>query len=627
MKSSTHSWIFRLWPRRFVRQVTLLTSLMIALGTLTLTSYLVIEVSQFELSNSKERLGAIAETIGLGLTHHIAVHDYAEIEQLLLHATNYPGMRSLTVVDTSGRTLSEIRRKKGEAAETIFNHEKLTPPSAKSNHFEWKFGSRSQGNSLALGLDASELNLWHPIENGDFGWLKVSYSVENVLDDALHLIKNSLLIAVAGIVLLILTLSHLLQPSLRALSKATDFAHDLTHIRGQQIQMHSGSMEIEQLEYALNMTSQQLFTQDTALRRSSESLQRLLDSMAEGAYGINDKGICTFANPAFLKTLGYDNVSEVLGQPIHVLIHHSHADGSPYPIDECKIRCACITKEQVHVDDEVLWRKDGVAVPVEYWASPIMHDGKLLGVISTFVDISERQRINQMKREFVSTVSHELRTPLTSISGALGLLAGGALGEMQGQAKQIIEMAHKNSLRLNLLINDLLDMEKLLAGKMSFEFQVQPLMELVEQALESIHAYGEKYGVHFKCIAREEVQVNVDSNRLIQVLNNFLSNAAKFSAQGGQVEITVKRVNAAVRVEIIDHGAGIPEAFRGRIFQKFSQADSSDIRQKGGTGLGLAISKELIERMDGVIGFDSQEKHGSVFYFELPLNTTRVTTR
>ena len=240
-------------------------------------------------------------------------------------------------------------------------------------------------------------------------------------------------------------------------------------------------------------------------------------------------------------------------------------------------------------------------------------------VLGWFHDITETIQVERMKSEFISTVSHELRTPLTSISGALGLISGGVLGEMPGQAKLMVDIAHKNSLRLASLINDLLDIDKLVAGKFEIDLQQQSLMTLIQQALESIKYYGEQYKVSFKLIAEENVQVFVDGERLIQVLNNLLSNAAKFSQQGGQVEIAVRRANAAIRVEIIDHGIGIPASFHKRIFHKFAQADSSDTRKKGGTGLGLSISKELIEHMHGTIGFDSIEGKGTCFYIELPL--------
>jgi len=226
-----------------------------------------------------------------------------------------------------------------------------------------------------------------------------------------------------------------------------------------------------------------------------------------------------------------------------------------------------------------------------------------------------------MKSEFVSTVSHELRTPLTSISGALGLVAGGALGEMSEQMRQMLGIAQRNSQRLTHLINDLLDMEKIAAGKMQFDMQMQPLRPLVEQALDAHRSYGAERNVELSLArAVPEVRVRIDSQRLLQVLSNLLSNAIKFSPENGTVEVDVEAGAGQVRVRVRDHGPGVPAAFRDRIFQKFAQADASDTRQKGGTGLGLAISRELVERMQGRIGFESTEGEGATFYFELPVS-------
>ena len=490
-----------------------------------------------------------------------------------------------------------------------------------------------------------------------------------------------------------------------------------------------------------------------ALLESRNSLQCLMDSMTEGAYGVNTDGMCTFVNAAFLKILGYRDAESVLGKHIHSLIHHSHVDGTPYPSTECKMYRAYRAHENVHSDDEVFWRADGTPIPVEYWSSPIIQDGRVVGAIATFIDISERKatetvlkeqarhtqaildhmvdglitidqrgtitsfnlaaerifgytpdevlgqnvkmlmpnphrdahdgylhnyqatgvarvigigreveglrkngslfpmelavsevtrqgaplyvgmvrdiserkRIERMKTEFVSTVSHELRTPLTSISGALGLLAGGALGNLPDQARSLIDIAHKNSKRLTHLINDLLDMEKIAAGKMHFDMQPQALVPLIEQSLEGIRSYSVERRVNFSLDQQMEApEVRVDSQRLLQVLSNLLSNAVKYSPEGGTVDVAVRQVGCQVRVEVADHGPGIPAEFRSRIFQKFSQADSSDTRQKGGTGLGLAITKELVERMGGRIGFESEEDKGTCFYFELPLCNLNV---
>lgn len=358
----------------------------------------------------------------------------------------------------------------------------------------------------------------------------------------------------------------------------------------------------------------QMSLEATVEERTNE-LGIILDNVVDGIITIDKKGTVLSFNPAAVLIFAYP-ADEVIGNNLKMLMpepYHSEHDGYLQNYHDSGVaRIIGLGSSELSGR-----RKDGSIFPIDIAiSSSIQNDQPLfIGVVR---DITERKRIDQMKNEFVSTVSHELRTPLTSISGALGLVAGGVLGVIPDQAKQMIDMAHKNSLRLGHLINDLLVMEKIVAGKMTLVLQQQSLMALVNQALESISAYGDQYNVSFKLIAQDEARVEVEAGRLIQVLNNFLSNAAKFTPQGGQVDIAVRRVDEHIRIEVIDHGAGIPANFRDRIFQKFSQADSSDTRQKGGTGLGLAISKELIESMHGKIGFDSVEGQGATFYFELP---------
>ncbi|NWJ44300.1 MAG: response regulator [Chloroflexi bacterium] len=241
-------------------------------------------------------------------------------------------------------------------------------------------------------------------------------------------------------------------------------------------------------------------------------------------------------------------------------------------------------------------------------------------------DITERKTVERMKNEFISIVSHELRTPLTSIRGSLGLLVGGVVGELPDQAKMMLDIAHKNSERLVRLINDILDIEKIESGKSSFNMKPLEIQLLVEQALEANRGYGELYNVSFKLTkSLPGVMVYADQDRLMQVLANLISNATKFSPKDGVVEIALTSTPHSVRVDVTDHGNGIPKEFRNRIFQKFAQADSSDTRSKGGTGLGLSIAKAIVEKLGGIINFETEEDKGTTFYFVIPVwNETPV---
>jgi PAS domain S-box-containing protein len=245
--------------------------------------------------------------------------------------------------------------------------------------------------------------------------------------------------------------------------------------------------------------------------------------------------------------------------------------------------------------------------------------GKVLGFFATGTDVTELKRIDRMKTEFISTVSHELRTPLTSIRGSLGLIDGGVAGEVPKAVKNLVGIAKSNCERLIRLINDILDSEKIESGKVRLDLKPVDIRQMVRQTMAAMDGFAVQHGVKLRFQAPDApLTVHIDSDRLIQVLTNLLSNALKFSPPQSTVEVNVLRVARQVRVEVADHGPGIPAEFRGRIFQKFSQADSSDSRQKGGSGLGLNISKALIEKMGGQIGFSSEAGVGTTFFIELP---------
>jgi PAS domain S-box-containing protein len=246
-------------------------------------------------------------------------------------------------------------------------------------------------------------------------------------------------------------------------------------------------------------------------------------------------------------------------------------------------------------------------------------EGQVIGFFSLGSDITEFKRIDRMKTEFISTVSHELRTPLTSIRGALGLIAGGVAGELPEAVKSLVGIAKSNCERLIRLINDILDSEKIESGKMRLDLQVVDIEKLVQQAVSANDGFAGQHSVKVQFEASgETLQVRIDNDRGIQVLTNLLSNAVKFSPPEGVVQVKVLRVARTVRVEVVDSGPGIPGDFQDRIFQKFSQADSSDSRQKGGTGLGLNISKALVDKMGGQIGFASEAGAGATFFIEFP---------
>ena len=229
------------------------------------------------------------------------------------------------------------------------------------------------------------------------------------------------------------------------------------------------------------------------------------------------------------------------------------------------------------------------------------------------------EEANIAKGLFIANVSHELRTPLTAIIGSLGMVNSYLSDSLSAEAKTMVDMAYQNGRRLSVLINDILDFEKLNANRMEFHYQPLQLTPFLTQALELNHSFAEGYQVSFVLEKSAEVEIIADEQRLMQVMTNLLSNAAKHSPAGEQVLISVEKKADRVRVSVSDHGEGVPVSFRPHVFEKFAQAESSSSKKNTGTGLGLAISKAIIEQMGGAIGFESEIGQGATFYFDLPL--------
>ncbi len=245
--------------------------------------------------------------------------------------------------------------------------------------------------------------------------------------------------------------------------------------------------------------------------------------------------------------------------------------------------------------------------------------GAVTGIIGISRDITARQEVDRLKSEFISIVSHELRTPLTAIRGSLGLLVGASIGALPDSVRTMIDIGYRNTERLLALINDLLDMEKIESGKFDFVRAPIELSSLLDRAIEANSVYSAQFGVMFRPTQTiPDAWVYADSDRLMQVFTNLLSNAAKFSPANSTVHVAVVRHDRRLRVSIADCGPGIPSGFHSRIFGKFAQADSSDTRQKGGTGLGLSIAKAIVERLGGEISFTTEMGVGTTFYVDLP---------
>ncbi len=346
--------------------------------------------------------------------------------------------------------------------------------------------------------------------------------------------------------------------------------------------------------------------------------ERVVQGRLRSLYELSPSGIGLYdfsegrfirCNDAFLRQSGYAaehilalSIDDIVVEPLHVELQAQlEASGRFGPVDrQCR-------------------RQDGSQFLALITGALMAETRERTLAWLVIQDISERERVERMKSEFVSVVSHELRTPLTSIAGALKLVASGALGELPEKARPMIEIASQNGDRLTALINDLLDMDKLISGKIHVDMTFHALKPLLETALRQNQHYGQNAGVSLVLAACEEtLEVNVDERRFLQVMANLLSNAIKFSPPSGQVTVSAVQRNGMVEISVKDEGPGVPQAFRETIFEKFTQVDSSDARQKGGTGLGLTITRGLVQMMSGQVVLADSPSGGALFVVTLP---------
>lgn len=264
-------------------------------------------------------------------------------------------------------------------------------------------------------------------------------------------------------------------------------------------------------------------------------------------------------------------------------------------------------------------RHNGEERTVEELGKVIRDDeGMPVRMIGAVHDITDRIQAEKSKSEFVATISHELRTPLTAIQGSVKLLLGNALGELNEGVRGILNLANSNCDRLLHLVNDILDLQKMESGNMEYHFQDVMIKTIMSEAIDSSSSYADAHEVKLKQERVDDATIHADNMRLIQVMNNLVSNAVKFSDKGNEVKISaVLNDHNKVIFSVEDHGRGIPEEHRDKLFNRFTQVDSSDKREKLGTGLGLAITKDIIEAHQGRIWYESELDKGTTFYFEL----------
>lgn len=366
---------------------------------------------------------------------------------------------------------------------------------------------------------------------------------------------------------------------------------------------------------ATRMTAE-IRSSEQKLLQSEERLKAILDNIADGIITISEGGEIRSFNQAAERIFGHQE-AELLGKNVSVLIpepersrHDSYLQA--YRANGCSKNVIGQRRRVIAL------HRSGTPFTVELAVSEVWLERQrlLIGIVR---NVSEQARIEEMNREFLSTISLELHTQLTSIRSSLALVAAPAQGRLPAPALQAMERALNHCERLIALVNDILTMETIEAGKMAFEPRPQRLLPLLEQALEANRPCAERFGVKFElCCEVPEAMLHLDGNRLLQVLDKLLSNAAKFSYSGGTVTVLAHRTGDHIQVEVQDRGRGIEEEIRHFIFDKFSQKYISDMRRAANISFDLCIAKSIVEQMGGSLDFVSRPSVLTTFYIQFP---------
>ena len=361
-----------------------------------------------------------------------------------------------------------------------------------------------------------------------------------------------------------------------------------------------------------------------ASKMALEQEKAALLAIGDGAVTTDANGKITLCNETFEDLLGW-KLEEVMSQDLTEVMRLEDEVGNAILPDQQPIILALSTRKKATITTYVI-QKNKKRVPVAVTATPILLENKTIGTILVFRDITKEKEINRLKDEFVSTASHELRTPLTAIDGLVSMILDGEYGDVNQNLKLPLEDVNTSSERLIHLVNDLLNLSRINAGRMKYTLSDFPIADIIIEAVHLLQPLSEQKGLQLITTKLEPVTAQADSDKVKEVLNNLIGNSLKFTDKGG-ITISTKVTEDRVGVYITDTGIGITNEDQVKLFGQFQQLESG----KGtptGTGLGLHISREIVRKMGGDVWLESSEPgKGSTFAFSIPKSKSELARK
>ncbi len=571
-----------------------MSAIVIAFG-LALTT-LAVRIQNDRLRHELEERGKLLATVvAANATDALAHLEVSELRQLMAESRNQENVIDAVVFDDEGRVLTDG---------TVQNPRRHT--------FAAGAIRRHLDSSAALLVDFSGdlMTVTKPVSLGgrQLGGVSLQYSLTSLAEDQAAFARRTTLVgtvfAFAGVLFAALLAGAVTRPlkEVTAATRAVSAGEPVPHLQARTAD------EVGELAEAFNVMAQRL--RETTVSR--DELDLILEKMGESLVVTAVDGSIVRVNRATCRLSGAAE-SDLIGQNIRRLFRAP----SGFP----SLLQVATSGESVQGLETDLMTTSGDSVPVLVSVAPLAGSpARSKGYVVLAADLRERLLIEKQKDEFVTMVHHEVRAPLTAVRGAIGLLSGGVAGELGESARELVDIALRNSERMERLVGDILAARKLDSGHMDFQLEELSPKNLVEQAIESTSAYAEKFDVGFKFEGDlGDVAIRVDPDRFIQVLTNVLSNAVRYSAPGDEVRVVARRIDDLVRIAVEDRGPGIADDFKDRVFEKFARADDGSWRHRSGTGLGMSISKAIMEELGGAIHFETTVGKGTTFYIDVPV--------
>jgi PAS domain S-box-containing protein len=629
----------RLWPTSLRRQLILGVALVHLCLMMVFVVDIVTRQRLFLRNEDIDQVRSMAKFLAINSSSWVLAHDMVGLEEILHPLSGFPDLRYAMIVTPDGKILAhtDVRRTglylKDAASRALLQS---------SPEIRIVFSGEQLIDVAAPIMSVGEC----------IGWVRVGIGQEKNARNLRQVTRDgigyTLLAILAGTLFAWILGNRLTSRLNRLLAIAGEIRQGNREVRAEVT-----PDEVGRLGDGFNRMLDVVCDQEQRVRL-------LLDSTAEGIYGTDMAGNCTFCNPAALTLLGYADGSALLDRNIHEMVHHHREDGSRCHLEECRIFRSQESTTGVHSDEEIFWRADRSWFRVEYWAYPIMKDGARIGTVVTFMDITRRKELefrlreysenlellvgqrteeleganrelqqrrdeaeqaNRAKSDFLANMSHELRTPLTAVIGFSEILQDQLFGELNERQLLYVEAIQTSGHHLLRLINDVLDLAKVESGKYVLELRRFSLGEHLGNVVLVLREKAHRQGITLKLQVADGIELEADETKLKQIFYNLIGNALKFTPEGGTVTISADRGanENTIQICVEDTGIGIKAEDLPRLFQKFTQLESAISKKYEGTGLGLALTKSLVELHGGAIGVESEPGRGSRFTVTLPV--------